>query len=138
MTLQMTAPARFSTVSILRSAGALVAGFLTVGVLSGVADAIAHSAGLFPTDGTFTYAPLPYAIAIAYRAVFGIAAGYVTARLAPRRPIVHALLLGIVGLLLSLAGAVAMWGMGPNWYPIIVALICVPTALVGARIAHRS
>jgi hypothetical protein len=34
----------------------------------------------------------------------------------------------------STAGAVAMWNVGPHWYPIAVALICLPSAMIGASL----
>jgi hypothetical protein len=43
----------------------------------------------------------------------------------------HALVLGVVGLALSTAGAVAMWNFGPHWYPIALALTALPCAWLG-------
>ena len=48
-----------------------------------------------------------FVLATAYRTVFAIAGCYITARLAPDRPMMHALVLGSVGVVRSTAGAVA-------------------------------
>jgi hypothetical protein len=122
---------------VLRSIGAVVAGFLTIGVLSTAADQLLHATGVFPPDGQPMYDNGLFAVALAYRTLFGILAGFVTAWLAPSHPIRHALALGIVGVVLSTIGAVVMWDMGPGWYPIAVILICLPTAWFGASLQMR-
>jgi hypothetical protein len=43
------------------------------------------------------------------------AGSYLAARLAPDRPMQHALVLGAVGLALSIAGAVGTWNAGPEF-----------------------
>jgi hypothetical protein len=72
--------------------------------------------------------------------VYGIVGGYVTARLAPDRPVQHALALGVVGLILSIAGALATWNrgpeFGPKWYPIAIAVLALPSAWVGGVLAR--
>jgi len=48
-----------------------------------------------------------FPVATVYRLVYGVVSGYITARLAPDRSLTHAIALGVVGLVLSTAGAVA-------------------------------
>lgn len=118
-----------------RSIGAVFAGLLTIVVLSIAADLILHGTRVFPPPGQPMAAGL-WLLAIAYRAVFGVAACYLTARLAPSRPMAHALILGLVGTLIGTVGAVSTWdrgpGFGPRWYPIAVAAIPIPCAWLGA------
>ena len=38
----------------------------------------------------------------------------------------HALVLGGLGLVASVAGAVAMWDFGPNWYPLALVALALP------------
>lgn len=117
----------------LKSAGAVLAGLLVAGVLSTAADAVLHATGVYPpfpermADGLF-------ALATAYRVAFGVAAGYVTARLAPARPVRHALALGGIGVALSTAGALAMREYGPAWYSLAIIAIALPCAWAGARL----
>ena len=120
-----------------RSIGALFAGFVLVVVLSIGADAMRHKTGVFPqigrpmSDGLFLLATL-------YRTAFAIAASYVTARLAPHHPMQHALVGGLIGLLLSTAGAMATWNrgpeFGPHWYPLSLVVLALPSAWAGGRI----
>jgi hypothetical protein len=116
----------------LRGAGAVFAGLLAIVVLSTATDAVLHATGVYP--------PVPermadglYLLATAYRIVYGVAGCYLTARLAPGRPLGHALALGGVGTVLSIAGAAAMWEYGPAWYSLAIIAISLPCAWAGAK-----
>ena len=58
-------------------------------------------------------------------------------RLAPDRPMGHALALGAAGFIACLAGAVAMWGVGPNWYPVAPIVLALPSAWAGGQLRVR-
>jgi hypothetical protein len=77
-------------------------------------------------------------LATAYRVVYGIAASYITARLAPNRPMLHALVGGVLGFIVSIVGAVATWNggpaFGPHWYPIALIVTALPCAWVGGKL----
>jgi peptidoglycan/LPS O-acetylase OafA/YrhL len=126
----------------LASAGAVAAGFLVTAVASTAADAAMHGAGVFPDSVRAMSDPL-FALASAYRALFTVAGGYVTARLAPDRPMRHAWILAGIGLAAGLAGGVAYYAMaegelGPAWYAISIPLEAVPCVWFGAWLAaHR-
>src|SRR6266404_6512454 len=60
------------------SAGAVAARFIVTALASTAADAVMHAAGIFPSAPRLMSDPL-FALAAAYRAVFTIAGGYVTA-----------------------------------------------------------
>ncbi len=68
--------------------------------------------------------------------MYGIVGGYVVARLAPRNPMRHALVMGIVGLVLSTAGVIAATRMdlGPMWYPVVLLLTALPCAWLGGSL----
>ena len=122
---------------MLRSIGAVLAGLLAVIILSIGTDAALHATGVFPPWGR----PMPdglFMLATFYRTVYGIVGGYIAARLAPYRPIAHALALGVVGFVVSLAGVVATWNagpeFGPKWYPLALVAIAMPSAWLGGRL----
>jgi predicted RNA polymerase sigma factor len=48
-----------------------------------------------------------------------------------------ALVLGLIGLGLSVAGAVAFWDAGPHWYPLAVAASALPCAFLGGRLGSK-
>ena len=122
----------------LPSIGAVLAGFLATAVLSIGTDAALHAAGAFPAIGQIMSDPL-FVLAAAYRAVYTVAGGYLTARLAPHRPMRHALALGAVGLLVGTVGLLATWGrgLGPAWYPISIVAMALPCVWAGARLRQR-
>jgi hypothetical protein len=121
---------------IFQSLVALFAGILATVIPSLLTDSLMHAAGVYPPIGEPTSQGL-LAWALAYRIVYGVAGGFVVARLAPSKPMVHALILGGVGVAASSAGAAAMWGYGPAWYPLAVIASAVPCALAGARLNGR-
>src|SRR5262245_41500781 len=81
---------------ISRSIWAVVAGVLFIIVVTTLVDVLLHAARVFPPLGQ----PIGDALALlatSYRIVISIAGAWLTARLAPARPMRHALLLGVVG-----------------------------------------
>ena len=81
-------------------------------------------------------------LATFYRTIYGILGSYITARLAPRRPMKHALIGALIGMVLATAGAVATWNheppLGPHWYSVILIVEALPTAWLGAWLHMRS
>jgi hypothetical protein len=118
---------------LLRSTGAVLAGLVAVFVLSLGTDQVLHSLQVYPPWGQPLYDTGLLLLALAYRIVYGIVGGYVVARLAPRNPMRHALVMGIVGLVISTAGVIAATRMdlGPMWYPVVLLLTALPCAWLG-------
>ncbi len=120
-----------------RSAAALLTGFVTTAVLSVGADGLMRATGIFPpwgesmSDGLFVWAT-------AYRVAFTVLGGFVTATLAPRRPMAHVLILGIAGVVAATAGLLATWTagpeFGPKWYPILLVVTALPCVWAGGRL----
>ena len=67
--------------------------------------------------------------------VCAVVGSYIAARFAPYAPMRHAMVLGLVGLVLSTAGAIATipMNLGPAWYPIALVLTALPCAWLGER-----
>jgi len=121
----------------LRSAVAVLAGFLAIIIITTATDIVMHATGVFPPAGQPMDNGL-WALATTYRVVYGVAGCYIAARLAPDRPMRHALALGVVGLALSIVGAVVTWdlgpGFGPKWYPLALIAIAMPCAWAGGKL----
>jgi hypothetical protein len=77
-------------------------------------------------------------LARSYRMVYDGFGSYLAARLAPSRPMFHAMLLGFIGLAIAVAGAIAMRGFAPDWYPWTLAATVLPTAWIGGWLYVRS
>jgi len=118
-----------------RSIWAVVAGFLAVVILSIGTDAGLHAAGIFPGLGQRMSGGL-FVLATIYRTIYGVVGSYITARLAPYKPMKHALIGGAIGMVLATIGALTTWNkdLGPHWYPVALVVGALPTAWVGARL----
>jgi hypothetical protein len=120
-----------------KSIGAVLAGAFTGIVLSLATDAVLHALHVFPPWGEPVTSP-PLALATAYRTVYGVLGTYLTARLAPNRPMLHAMILGVLGLAASIAGAVVTWNggpaFGPHWYPVALVVLALPQSWLGGKL----
>ena len=121
-----------------RSVMAVLAGFFFIGLLAFGADAVMRSAmpDAFDAAGRATSIPV-LLLMQAYVGIFAIAGCYLAARLAPSSPMKHALILGVLGLLVNISGAVAMWDTAPAWYHILAIALVMPYAWIGGRIRER-
>jgi hypothetical protein len=123
-----------------RSVLAIVAGFFVVVILSLGIDEGLHLLKVYPPWGEPMYDPGLNALALSYRIVITVLSGYVTARLAPRNPMRHVLVGGVIGLLLGVAGVVGAMKIpvGPIWYPIAIAVTGFPSVWLGGMLYARS
>lgn len=121
-----------------RRVGAVLAGVAAVVILSHACDAAMHASGVFPPFGQ-PMADGLFALALAYRSLFAVVGGFVTARLAPTRPMAHAMVLGSIGTLAGFGGVLACVNagseLGPQWYAVLVMLGALPGSWLGARCA---
>jgi len=124
--------------NIPRSVLAIIIGFLAVAALSLGTDQILHVMKVYPPWGVPMWDPALNALALGYRIIYTILGGWLTARLAPRNPMKHAIILGVIGLVPATIGAiVAINGnFGPSWYPIALAIVGLPCTWIGG-VLHR-
>jgi hypothetical protein len=123
----------------LRGTGAVLAGFVTVFVLSIGTDQVLHMLKVYPPWGQPMSNPL-FLLATGYRIVYTVLGGYITARLAPHAPMRHVLVLGIIGLVFGAVGvvvAITHPELGPLWYSVAIALTALPCAWIGGLL-HRA
>ena len=121
-----------------RSTWAVIAGILFIIVVTTAVDIFLHIIHVFPPMGE----PLDDRLSLissSYRIPITIAGAYLTAKLAPANPMKHALILGVVGVVLGLVGVMATWGMdmGPKWYPISLPILSIPECWLGGLIFTR-
>ncbi len=116
-----------------------------IGIVAGIAVTIAtdfalHAIHVFPPWDQRVPDGLLF-LATAYRTVYSIAASYLIARLAPYKPVQHALVAGAIGTVVSIAGTISTWNGGPayepHWYPIALVVLALPCAWVGGMIRVR-
>jgi hypothetical protein len=118
-----------------KSIWAVVAGVVFIIVVTTLVDIVLHVAGVFPPMDK----PIDDRLALlatSYRIVISVAGAWLTARLAPDKPMKHALILGWVGVALGLVGLAVTWnlGLGPRWYPIALVVLAIPQCWAGGKI----
>ena len=118
-----------------KSVWAVVAGVLVIIGVTTVVDIVLHLVHVYPPMDQ----PIDNSLALlatCYRVVIGVAGARLTARLAPDRPMKHAMVLGCVGVALGLVGLWATWNkeLGPRWYPMALVVLAIPQCWAGAWI----
>ena len=121
-------------IKVFKSIGAILAGFLTIAVLSIVTDTILEMTHVFPPL-TEKSADWMLVLALVYRCAYSVLGGYVVARLAPSKPMKHVVILLILGTIVGTLGAVANWdkSVGQEWYPVLLVLLSIPAVWWGGR-----
>jgi hypothetical protein len=74
------------------------------------------------------------AFVVIYRFAFNVAGCYLTAKLAPNKPMKHVIIIGVIGTILGILGSVAMWDQAVPWYNIAIILISLPSAWLGGKL----
>lgn len=121
-----------------KSIGAVLAGLITIIVLSNGTDTILEATGVFPPvdaqreQGFDTLWMV--LLAIVYRSIYMVVGGYVAAALAPIRPMRHAVILGIVGIALGVLGTIVTWGITPAWFSILLVILGLPSVWLGGKL----
>lgn len=125
--------------SILRSVLAVVAGFVLVGALAFGTGVL--TAGIWPTAIDVDGNPATGTARVAqllYVGVFAVLGCWLAGRLAPSRPMAHALAVGVLGLILNVASAWAMRDGHPAWYLAAGVVTTMLWAWIGGRLAEGS
>lgn len=124
-----------------RSIAAVVIGFVVTAVLSLATDQVLHVLKVYPPWGQPMHEPSLNALALGYRIVFTIFGCWLTARLAPRNPLKHAMILGSIGFVISTIGSIVavtqMGNLGPSWYPILLTVSSLPCAWIGGKLRRQ-
>lgn len=122
-------------IKILKSIGAVLAGFMVVFILSVVTDIILEKSGVFPPlNQPESYLWWMYLLALIYRTIYTILGGYITAILAPNQPMSHVIILGIIGVILSTIGTIVNWNKmsaSDAWYPVLLIVLAFPSVWLG-------
>ena len=124
-------------VPVVRSVVAVAAGFFAVMVLGAAADVVLGqvSPDAFDAQGHARAASVLF-IKLAYETVFALFAGYLTARIAVRKPFMHVLVMAALVLAGRAFIAVATWDVVPLWFNLGVLVLIVPAALLGAKVSE--
>lgn len=124
-------------VPVVRSVVSVAAGFFAVMVLGAAADVVLAQAlpNAFDAQG-HARAESTLFIKLAYETLFALLAGYVTARIAVRKPFKHVLVMAMIVLVGRALIAVATWDVVPPWFNLGVLGLIIPAALGGAALSN--
>lgn len=118
----------------LKSIAAILAGFITGALLSIGTDFLMEKLGVMSAANFKQTSLSILLLVIAYRFIFNVIGCYITAALAPNKPMKHVMIIGIIGTVLSIAGALAMWDQAIPFYNIAIILISLPSAWLGGQL----
>ena len=122
----------------LKSIWAVIAGFFSVALLSTFTDFILELIGVFPPlSQPELLTPMMLSFALIYRLIYTVYGGYLVAKLAPSKPMKHAIILAAIGTVIATIGTVVMWNLGNQWYPIALTILSIPCVLYGAKLYSR-
>jgi hypothetical protein len=123
----------------LKGIGAVLAGIIFIVVSHTATDLLLEKFGIFPPRSQGLHITWMVVTATIYRSLFTIAGGYLTAALAPNRPMLYAVILGLFGIAASTAGAIVMipLNLGPTWYPIALVVLALPCTWLGGKLRAR-
>jgi hypothetical protein len=116
---------------ILRAFLALLAGFVSMAVLVGVATAVLMKLAPAWVGAPGNPRPEYVVVNLCYSLVAAAVGGYVTAWAAQGNPLYHALALAIIVLLLSALSTLQQRGKQPIWYQLLLIAITPVGVLLG-------
>lgn len=125
-------------VIIFKRIGAILAGFLLIALLGFITDSILQHLEILPIPTENKFEPRHSLLALSYHLLFVLVGGFVTARLAPDRPIAHAVALGVLGVAFSTLGLIAIitQDLAPAWYGWALMVFSVPVTWAGGKLAE--
>lgn len=115
----------------------VLAGMIVTTVLSILTDLVLHATDVYPPFGKPMFDTGLLTLSTAYRFLFQVFGGWVTARIAQEQASKALWIMGIIGAVLWMAGTLAMPDMAPLWYGVVGALLSVPSVLIGGRLEKR-
>ncbi len=118
----------------LKNIGAVIAGFVTVFILSVGTDKVLEKLAIFPDPNGGLFITWMLVVAFLYRSIFTVVGGYVTARLSPNNPMRNVKILGIIGSVAALLGVFAGWNLSAHWYPIALLVTAFPLVWWGGSL----
>jgi hypothetical protein len=121
----------------LKSIGAVIAGLAALAILSIITDTVLQKTGVMKTEPFVENPVWLIAMIVLYRTIFNTFGCYLTARLAPSKPMIHAMILGIIGVVLTIVGLIAMWDVPPRWYPVSLIILTLPASWLGGKMATK-
>jgi hypothetical protein len=127
---------------VLRSILAVLAGLVAITATSfaieAAADPLLMKMLAVPNKAALTHNSAVSLITMAYTLVCVVGGGYITARLARRLPVRHALILGLLQAALMVPAMMSFADPGPLWRWVVGMVLVIPAAWAGGAIYARA
>ncbi|MGD1070413.1 MAG: hypothetical protein ABSB15_09755 [Bryobacteraceae bacterium] len=122
---------------ILRTIASVILGYVAIGVLVFGTDQI--FAAVVPGFKSLAILPLYYyAISLITDSVYSLFGGWLCARLAPARPMLHAITLIVCGEVIGIGTQVMLWNTVPHWFGLSLVVLFAPAVWIGAKLVKSS
>lgn len=121
-----------------RSIVAIAVGFVVIAALALGTDLAIRAAipGAFGPTGRTDSVPI-LLLVLGYVGLYATFGCWLAARLAPDRPMRHAIILGLLGFAFNIMGTIAAWDTAPRWYHISALCLVMLWAWLGGYIRER-
>ena len=122
--------------NIFKSIGVIILAFVVTALLSVLTDFSLEAIGILPNPEKGLFETWAILLCLFYRGVYTVLAGFIISRLAPGKPMLHALILGVMGVALTLL-AVSNSEFAQKsklWFGYTLAAMTIPCLWLGVKI----
>jgi len=121
---------------IFKSIGVILLAFVVITLLSMLTDYLLESIGVLPNPQKGLFEKWAILLVLFYRGVYTIFAGFLVAKLAINKPMLHAIILGIIITLITVmaVSSPSFAEKAPLWFGFTLAAITIPCLWLGVRI----
>ncbi len=124
---------------MLKTIGAIIAGFVTVFILSVITDFILESLHIFPPiNNAAGYTWWMLLIALIYRSVYAVLGGYIIAWFSSKKPMRSVWILASIGFIFATLGLLANLDTPVLWYPVLLVVFTIPSVWVGGKLQVKN
>jgi len=122
--------------NVYKSIGVILLAFISITLLSIATDFLLESIGILPDPKKGLFDTRTIILVLAYRGIYTIFAGFIIAKLAPSKTILHAIILGAIGIIITILATTdpSFVDKAPLWFGYTMAAITVPCLWLGVNI----
>lgn len=124
---------------IFKSIGVILLAFVVIALLSMLTDFLLESIGVLPNPQKGLFETWAILLVLFYRGVYTILAGFIVGKLSPVKPFLHAVILGIVGTIITIlaTSSPSFADKAPLWFGYTLAAITIPCLWLGVKIQRN-
>ena len=126
--------------NIFKGIGAILLAFVDSALLSILTDYLLEAIGVLPNPEKGLFETWAILLVLFYRGAYTILAGFIVAKVAPNKPMLYAVILGIIGTTITVISnsRPEVADKAPLWYGYTLAAITIPCLWLGVRIKQHS